>query len=81
MFSENTGSIYVFNAAQIWQVIVIETILQLNKVFSEKSFVILMVFDFQTLWIKRTGEIVYQTFAAEFLFSDLTPSLPPFFYC
>lgn len=47
MFSENTGTAFVLNIAKIWQVIVGQTILQLNKVFFEKS--LLMAFESQTL--------------------------------
>lgn len=49
MFSENTGATYILNAAKIWQVIVEETIIQLNKVFFERGFVLLMAFDSQTI--------------------------------
>ena len=47
MFSENTGTTYILNAAKIWQMIVGETILQLNKFFFQKGFVLLMDFDSQ----------------------------------
>lgn len=50
MLSENTGTTYILNAAKIWQVIVRETTLQLNKVFFEKTFLLLIAFDSQTVW-------------------------------
>lgn len=49
MFSENTGTTYILNTAKIWQVIVGETILQLNKVFLKRGFVLLMAFDSLTV--------------------------------